>query len=117
MAGIERQEFLARDGVAQIIFGRAGGVALGADAEQLGFHGVEVQPGIDGFGEDAIERFGEAPARAGAIGGDVFVAIGNPKVGDGGRAQLRGPSRRRCGGRGCRVRSRIRGWRRQCGSG
>ena len=84
MAGVEADEFFARDGVAEIEFVRADGIAFRADAEEFAFDGVEIVRGVERFGEDGIEGFGEAVARGGAIDGRIFKAVGNPDVGDAG---------------------------------
>ena len=49
--GIERQQFLARYGIAHVVFRRAGRIAFRSDAEQLGFHRIQMpvleSPDID----------------------------------------------------------------------
>src|SRR5436190_11740852 len=42
MAGVETEQLLARDGVAEVEFVRADGATLRADAEEFSFHGIEV---------------------------------------------------------------------------
>jgi len=43
-------------GVGEVELVRANHVALGADAEQLAFDGVQVDLGVDRLGEDLVER-------------------------------------------------------------
>ncbi len=88
MPGVERQQLLARYRVTHVEFERANRIAFGADAEELGFHRVEVNLGIDGFGEYLVQRIRQALARPRAVDGCVFVSIGNPEVGHRGRAKL-----------------------------
>src|SRR5439155_26732278 len=52
MAGVEAEEFLTSDGVAEIEFVGTHGATFRADAEELGFDGVEVEPGRERFVED-----------------------------------------------------------------
>ena len=67
MAGVQAQELLAREGVAEVKLVRADDVALRADAEQLALDGVAVVLRVDRLGEDRVERFGEPLARALAV--------------------------------------------------
>ena len=43
--GVQRQQFLPAHGVTKIKFVRTDDVAFRADAEQLGFERIEVEPG------------------------------------------------------------------------
>ena len=95
VAGVEAIEFLMLRGVAQVEFVGADDVGFGADAEEFRFNGVEVNLGIDLFLEDLVEGIAQAFARAVAIDADILGAIGNPDIGDGGRARADGPFRRR----------------------
>jgi hypothetical protein len=66
---------------------RAGGVALGADAEEFGLDRVEVVPRVQALLEDGVQGLEQALARAAAVGGGVLHAVGNPQVGQAGCAQ------------------------------
>src|SRR5207247_6032453 len=81
------EQFFARHGVAKIKLVRADDVAFTADAEEFWFDGIQIELRRDGLLENGVERFGEAFARGAAVGGRVFVAIGNPDVGDARRAE------------------------------
>ncbi len=87
VAGVEAQQLLARDGVAEVELVRADDVALRADAEQLALDGVAVVLRVDRLGEDRVERLGQPLARPLAVDGRVLRAVGDPDVGDAGRAQ------------------------------
>src|SRR5205085_1330582 len=67
---------------------RADDIAFRADAKQLALHRVEMIARIELLSEDFIQRTSEDHSRCLAIRGDVFVTIGNPDIGDAGRAQL-----------------------------
>ena len=67
MAGVEAEELLARDGIAEVKLVRADDVALRADAEELALDGVAVVPRVDRLGEDRVERLGEPLARPLAV--------------------------------------------------
>ncbi len=86
MAGIQAEQRLIFNGVPQIKFVRAHHIALRADAKELALNGVEVVGGIERPGEDLVQRILQALTRAKAVNGRVFVAIGNPDVGNGRRA-------------------------------
>jgi len=58
VAGVEADEFLARNGVAEVELVRADDVAFGAEAEEFAFDGVEVVGRIDRRGEDLVEGAG-----------------------------------------------------------
>ena len=118
MAGVEAEQLLVADRVAEVKLVRADDVALRADAEELALDRVEVVLRIELLGEDLVERLRRA-ARAAPLRsiGRVLVAVGNPDVGDARRARAPGRSPRRSGGRRCRARSRTRGCpRRGCAS-
>ena len=87
VAGVQAQELLARDGVAEVELVRADDVALRADAEQLALDGVAVVLRVDRLGEDRVERIGEPLARPLAVDGTVLGAVGDPDVGDAGGPQ------------------------------
>ena len=87
VAGVEAQELLAREGIAEVELVRADDVALRADAEQLALDGVAVVLGVDRLGEDRVQRFGEPLARSFAVDGPVLGAVGDPDVGHAGGAQ------------------------------
>ena len=61
---------------------RAGGVRLGADAEELGLDGVEVVLRVELSGEHAVERGGEAGAGCGAVERGVLGAVRYPNIRD-----------------------------------
>ena len=87
MAGVQREQDLPADGVAEVELVRAGRVALRADAEELGLDGVDVVFRVDLLLEDGVERLGQALARAAAVGGRVLHAVRNPEVGEAGVAE------------------------------
>ena len=67
---------------------RADDVAFGADAEELAFDGVEVDAADRAVRRrSASSDFGETFARRLAVDGRVLEAVGNPDVGDAGRAE------------------------------
>src|ERR1700722_19095772 len=78
MARVEREDFLVRNGIAQVKLERADNVAFRADAKKLALDRIEVVRRIDGLGEQGIERFGEQIAWPTAVDGQIFHAIGNP---------------------------------------
>ena len=80
VAGIEAQQLLARDAVAQIKLGRPHRAALGADAEQFRLHGVEHMLGRQRRLEHLVERLGEPHAGGEPVGGRVLEAVGHPHV-------------------------------------
>src|ERR1035438_6485320 len=86
--GVERQHFLARYRVAHVELERTNRVTFGADAEKLGFHRVQVNAGIDGFGEYLVQSVRQTLARRRAVDGNVLVSVRNPEVGHRGRAKL-----------------------------
>src|ERR1039457_242139 len=87
MPGVEAEEFLVLDRVAEIKFMHAHGVAFGANAEQFALDGVEIVLRIEWLSEDLIERRSEPFAWTAPVGGCVLHAVGNPDVGDGGAAE------------------------------
>ena len=87
MAGVEAEQLRRVMRVAEIELVRADGVALAADAEELALDGVEVVCRAERLLEDRVERFGQPLARADAIDRRVLHAVGNPDVGDAGRAE------------------------------
>src|SRR5262249_12811994 len=87
MASVEADELAARDGIAEIILVRAGGITFRSDAKELAFNCVEIVARIERLREDCVERLSEATARAGAVDGRVFVAVRDPDVGDARRAE------------------------------
>ena len=84
VAGVEAEEFVVFEGVAEVELVGADGVGFEADAEEFSFDGVEVECRVDGFGEELVEGLFESEARGEAVGGGVFVAVGDPDVGDAG---------------------------------
>jgi len=56
VAGVERDEDLAADGIAQVELVRADHVGFRADAEQFAFDGVEIQLRIDLRGKHFVQR-------------------------------------------------------------
>ena len=82
-----QSSFLFRIGIAEIELVRTDDVALRADAEQLALDRIEVVLRVELLGEDGVERLGEPFARAAAVDRQVLVAVGNPDVGDAGRAE------------------------------
>src|SRR4029079_2359201 len=87
VAGIEAEQLLILDGVAEVELVRADCVAFGAEAEELAFDGVEVETRIDFLGKDFVEGLAEAIAGTLAIDGYVFIAVGDPNVGHAGRTE------------------------------
>jgi len=79
MAGVEREQDLAADGVADIELGGARRVALGANAEQLPLDRVQVVFLVNLLLEHRVQRRSQALARPSAVGGRVLHAVGNPK--------------------------------------
>ncbi len=88
MSGIEAIKDLIFYGVSQIEFMGTDDVGFGADAKKFALNSVEVQGTINGGGEDVVEGGGEAFAGCFSICDEVFRAIGDPDVGDGGRTYL-----------------------------
>ena len=87
MAGVEAEQFAARDGVAEVEFVRADGATLRADAKEFSFNGVEVVFCRERLLENFVERGGETFARSAPVGGRVLESVGNPDVGDAGRPE------------------------------
>ena len=87
VAGVEREQNLAADGVAEIKLVRAGRVTFRANAEEFRFDGIHVELRADFCFVNGVERFGEAFARAAAVGGRVLHAVGNPQIGEAGLAE------------------------------
>src|SRR5204863_6852261 len=87
MAGVETEQLLPRDRVAQVKLMRADDVRLRPDAEQFGLHRVAVVVRIDGFSEDGVEGLDQARTRSLAIDRRVLVAVGNPEIGNARRAE------------------------------
>ena len=85
--GIEAHGFLPRDRVGEIKFVRAGGVALGADAEKFAFDRIDFVLRGELFRKDGVERICQALAGAEAINRQVLVAIGDPHIGHTGGAE------------------------------
>ena len=93
VAGIKAEHLAVGDSVAEIKFVRPDDVTFRADAEQLGLHRVEDVVGIQRFGENGVERFGQALPRAVPVNRCVLVAVRHPDVGDARRAKC-APHRR-----------------------
>src|SRR6185369_2926152 len=87
VAGVEAQEFFARDGVAEIKLMRADNVTLAPNAEELGLDGIEVERWRNGFVKNGVERGSESFARGAAVDGCVLRAVRNPDVSDAWRAE------------------------------
>src|SRR6266404_3475608 len=82
MAGIEREQFLARNRVAKVELVRPDDVAFRADAEKLWLHRIEVELWGNWFFENRIQRFCQPLPRPFAIRGRILVTIRNPHIGD-----------------------------------
>src|SRR5436309_1157386 len=82
VAGIETVELLPRDRITEIELVRAHDIAFTADAEEFRLDGVAVQLRINLLGEDLVERVCEPLPGCFAIGGKIFVPIGNPEIRD-----------------------------------
>ena len=87
VAGVERQQLLVGDRVAQVELVRADHVGFRADAEQFALDGVEIMGRIDRRGEQFVQRPFEYFPRPAAVDRHVLHAVGNPDVGDAGGAQ------------------------------
>src|SRR6185436_15009261 len=81
MAGVEAEQFEARDGIAEIEFVRANGAALHADAEEFRLDGIKIVLRRERLLEDGVERGGEAFARSLPVGRRVLETVGYPEVG------------------------------------
>ena len=77
VAGVEAIELLPGDGVAEVELVRADDVALAADAEELALDGVEMVRGVEGFGEDGVERGFEITAAPGGLATAFRADFGN----------------------------------------
>ena len=109
VAGVQAQELVAREGIAEVKLVRADDVALRAEAEQLALDGVADVPGVERLGEDRVQRFGEPLARSLAV--DRGCPWSRRESRRWSRREFPGPCRspRRCGGRRSRGRSRTGG--------
>ena len=67
VSGVETEQGVVLDGVAEVELVGPDDVAFGAEAEEFAFDGVKVVGGVEGFGEDRVERL--LQALAGALGG------------------------------------------------
>ena len=59
---------------------RTGHVAFRTDTEEFAFHGVDFVGRGKLIRKDGVERFDEMLPRGHAVGGQVFIAVGNPHV-------------------------------------
>ena len=80
VAGVEAEHDLPAHRVGQVELVRAGGVALGADPEELALHGVAVVLARHGPGEGLVERLQQALPRPEAVVGQVLGAVRDPEV-------------------------------------
>src|SRR5207248_10527585 len=87
MTGVEAEQLLARDCVAQVKLVRPDYVTLRANPEEFSFDRVEIVRRIDRIGEDRVERLQQSLARSFSIDWHVLVTIGNPDVRHAGRSQ------------------------------
>ena len=85
---VQAKQLLVFHGVAHVKLVRADNIRLGADAEELAFHGVAVERRVDWLGEDGVEGGFKPLARRFAVHRRVFVAVWNPEVGHAGFAEL-----------------------------
>ena len=90
MAVVHQRSDAGFVGVGQTELCRADGVGLQTDTEHLGFQGDVDLFLIVRNGEDLIQRFLEAAARADAVGGQILVAVGDPDIHNAGNAGLVG---------------------------
>ena len=88
VTGVEAEEGLVLDGVAEVEFVGADDIAFGAEPEELALDGIEVMGGIDRWGEDGVEGVFEALARGEAVGGGILKAVGDPDIGHAGGAEF-----------------------------
>jgi len=88
MPGVEAEQLLAADGVAQVKLVRAHDIRFRAESEQLRLDGIAVEARVNLLGEHLVERPLQPFARRRAVGRRVLVAVRNPDVGDARRAQL-----------------------------
>ncbi|MNS56304.1 hypothetical protein D3C72_891600 [compost metagenome] len=88
VARIQAQRRLAAGGVAHVELVGAHGVALGADAEQLALHRINVMRRIQFFADHLVESVQQALARSQAVNGDIFHAVRDPDVHHRRRAEL-----------------------------
>ena len=65
---------------AEIELVRARDIALRADAEELGFDGVAIEPGVDRLREHGVKRFDQPKPRPFTVDGRVLEPVGNPDV-------------------------------------
>jgi len=79
--GVEREEFLPRQGIAEIELMRADDVAFRADAKQLGLDGIHIQLRVNRAGEHGVERLGQPLARSPPVRRRVLHAVRNPQIG------------------------------------
>ena len=86
----QRQAAVMGSGKGQGELGAADGIGLDADAENLGLDAGLDEILIKGFGEDFLDGFFVADARAHAVGRDILVAVAGPDVHDAGHAGLLG---------------------------
>src|SRR3954452_10993413 len=89
MAGVEAEQRLARERVAEVELVRTDDIRLGADAEELALDRIAVQRRVDRLGEDRVERLGQPLPGSLAIDGRVLRSVGDPDVGHAGRAERR----------------------------
>src|SRR5690349_23673270 len=68
MAGVEAEQLLVLDRVAQVKLVRADNITFRSNAEEFSLHRIQIQLRIDRFGEYFIERSGENFARSFAVG-------------------------------------------------
>src|SRR6266576_2744527 len=87
MTGVEAEQFLPCDGVAQVKLVRANRAALSPDAKELRLDRVKREAGRERLLEYRIERSSKPFAWSVAVRWRVLEAVGNPHVGHAGLAQ------------------------------